>query len=99
MSKTSNTILSFLSGAIVGAVAGILYAPDTGKNTREKLSYKLTHYREKLEEFIDELINAKEHPTSEAKSLGQKVIDEAKEKAESLLEDVDQLIEQIKSEK
>jgi gas vesicle protein len=78
----------------------ILYAPDKGTNTREKLSFQLDKYREMLRELIDDFVSGRETPlTSEAKSQGQKVVDEAKSKAEQLLEDVDDLLEQIRGKK
>ena len=53
-----------------------------------------------MEELIDDFVSGRETPlTSEAKSQGQKVVDEAKNKAERLLEDVDDLLEQIKGKK
>ena len=97
MSKKSGALLSFLSGAALGVVLGILYAPDKGINTREKLTFKLGKYRDVLEQFISDLVEGKETPlTSEAKSQGAKVVSEAKNKAERLLEDVDELLSQIK---
>lgn len=98
--KGGNTLLAFLFGAAAGTVIGILYAPDKGTNTRERLSFKLDKYREILQEVIDDFVSGKETPlTSEAKSQGQKVVDEAKNKAERLLEDVDELLEQIRGKK
>jgi gas vesicle protein len=98
MSKTSNTLLSFLLGATTGAIVGILYAPDKGSNTRDKVTYRLDKYKIMLEKLLEDLINGKDIPQSAAKSQGQKVIDDAKERAEQLLEDVDNLIESIKKE-
>lgn len=98
--KTENTLMAFLFGAAAGAVLGILYAPDKGTNTREKLSFQLDKYRSMLQELINDFVSGKETPlTSEAKSQGQKVVDEAKNKAERLLEDVDELLEQIRGKK
>jgi len=98
--KSGNTLLTFLFGAATGAILGILYAPDKGTATREKLSYQLDKYRSMLQELINDFVSGKETPlTSEAKSQGQKVVDEAKNKAERLLEDVDDLLEQIRGKK
>ncbi len=98
--KRGSTVLAFLVGAATGAILGILYAPDKGSNTREKLSFQLDKYRKMLQEMINDFVSGKETPlTSEAKSQGQKVVDEAKNKAERLLEDVDELLEQIRGKK
>ena len=90
--------MSFLLGAATGAIIGILYAPDKGSNTRDKVSYRLDKYKVMLEDLIQDLINGKQIPQTAAKSEGQKVIDDAKERAEQLLADVDNLIEHIKKE-
>ena len=98
--KGSSTLLAFMMGAVTGAMLGILYAPDKGSNTREKLSFQLDKYRKMLQDLINDFVSGKETPlTSEAKSQGQKVVDEAKNKAERLLEDVDDLLEQIRGKK
>lgn len=38
MSNSSNTLLALITGCAIGAVYGILYAPDKGVNTRKKLA-------------------------------------------------------------
>jgi gas vesicle protein len=97
MSKKGNTLITFLAGAAVGAILGVLYAPDKGSVTREKLSFRLDKYKKMLEEFLNDLMTGKDSPlTSEAKSQGERVVSEAKGKAERLLEDVDELLEQLR---
>ncbi len=95
--KSSNTLLAFLTGAATGAILGILFAPDKGANTRDKLSFKLDSYKKMLEDLVEDLVQGKEIPLSAAKTEGEKVVNDAKEKAEKLLEDVDELIGHIKS--
>lgn len=95
MSKSTNTIFAFALGAGVGAALGILFAPDTGANTRDRLSFKLSKYKKELEEIIGDLVEGKEIHLNEAKTEGKRVISEAKNKAENLLNDVNKLIDQI----
>jgi len=96
MSRTSNSLIAFLTGCITGAAMGILYAPDKGEVLRTQLTYRLSKYREKLQEVIADLVDKKDQPDSMARTEGERVVNDAREKAEKLLEDVDRLMAQIK---
>ncbi len=95
MSKSSNSLIAFLIGAGIGTSIGLLFAPDTGTNTRDKLSFKLSKYQKELEDLVEDLMEGKETHLNEAKTEGKRVISEAKNKAENLLNDVNKLIDQI----
>ena len=104
MSRSSKSFISFLAGLAAGTAIGILYAPEKGEVTRDKLANKLSKYRVQLEDFIADLIERGDEVAtemsggnSEAKAEGQKVVNEARQKAERLLEDVENLMNQIKS--
>ena len=97
MSRSSKTLWAFIVGAAAGAVVGILYAPDKGENTRNKLYFQLNKYRDQLKQLINDIVDGKEIPDSMAKSEGKKVVNDTKIKAEKLLEDVEKMMSQIKS--
>ncbi|MES2795200.1 MAG: YtxH domain-containing protein [Bacteroidota bacterium] len=97
MSKSSRSFWAFLLGAATGATIGILYAPDKGENTRDKLAFQLQKYRDQLKSLIEELVDGNEMPESMAKSESKKVVSDARQKAERLLSDVESLMGQIKS--
>lgn len=99
MNKSGNFLVGLLSGALAGAVIALLYAPDNGKNTRDKLSYRLNHYLEDLNDLIDQLKEEKKNLVSEAKEKGDKVVIEAKEKAEDLIKEAEALLNNIESAK
>lgn len=99
MGKKTSNLLAFVSGAAVGAAAGILFAPEKGRETRSWLSYRLEKYRDTLSDLLEQLVEDRNLVTSTAKSEGQRVIQDAKEKAERLLGDVDSLINEINSRK
>jgi gas vesicle protein len=97
MSKGTTALFAFLSGITAGVAIGVLYAPDKGKNTRDRLSYQLTKYRDQLKEYIEAMVENRDMPLSYAKSEGERVVNDAKERAEKLLGDVEDLIGQIKT--
>ncbi len=97
MSKSSRSFWAFVVGAAAGAVIGILYAPDKGENTRNKLYYQLNKYRDQLKQLINDIVDGKEVIETSAKSEGKKVVQDAKIKAEKLLEDVEKMMTQIKA--
>lgn len=53
-SNTGQTLIALLTGAAIGAGLGILYAPDKGSNTRDKLSKEAKRAQKKLNKQIKE---------------------------------------------
>lgn len=97
MNKGTVSFLSLITGAALGLAVGVLFAPDKGSNTRGRVSYNLFRFKASLEDLLNEL-QSEDLPESAARSEGERVILDAKSKAEELLRDVDALIGQIKKE-
>lgn len=96
MSRIGRDLTFLVAGAATGAILGLLYAPDKGKITRDRLSFRLSKYREQIEQMITDLMDSADLPENLSKNEGQRVVNDAREKAERLLEDVDRLMAQIK---
>lgn len=59
--SASKVLLGMVAGFTIGAAVGILLAPDSGENTRQRLLSKGEDFaadlRSKFDEFLDEFIN------------------------------------------
>lgn len=73
MNTGQKILLSFLAGVGVGAVAGLLIAPDSGKETRKKLAQKagdiktsISTQMTKLTDKVNELTKKGDAKTVEA---------------------------------
>jgi len=68
--ETSNVLLGFLVGAVAGGVAALLFAPSSGRETRQKIVDGLGHTREKLSE---EMEHAKEYAKTHKEAVKEGV--------------------------
>lgn len=98
MSKSKDFTLGLISGALVGSVIALLYAPDKGSNTRDVLSYRLSNYLDELTHLIDKLSEEKES-ISEAKRKGDLVVEDARHRAEDLIKEAEELLDTIEETK
>ncbi|WP_080058551.1 YtxH domain-containing protein [Spirosoma aerolatum] len=96
MNRLGRDLTFLVTGIAVGSLFGLLYAPDKGKITRDRLSFRLSKYREQINALLQDLGGSTDQPENSSKNEGQRVVNDAREKAERLLEDVDRLMAQIK---
>ncbi|TVR18892.1 MAG: YtxH domain-containing protein [Balneolaceae bacterium] len=100
MSRTSKGfIIGFISGAALGTAAALLYAPDSGSNTRGKLSYRVSAYGDEINHLIKKLKAEKEKFTSDAKQKSDDVVTDAKKRADDLIKEAEALLDNIEKTK
>ena len=54
---SSKILVGFLAGAAVGALAGILFAPDKGSNTRRKIADKSGDIKDSVKNSYNDFVD------------------------------------------
>ncbi|MFO7938155.1 MAG: YtxH domain-containing protein [Bacteroidales bacterium] len=73
----TTALLSFLTGAAAGAVTGVLFAPDKGSRTREKIKHQASQTYHDVGEGFDSKV-------TELKSEISTLVDEMKQRVSDL---------------
>ena len=77
MKDSGKVVTALLAGLAAGAVLGLLFAPEKGSDTRDKLNDSLTDLgdaiKERAEQQIDQLNDLKEKLLAAVKSKSAKV--------------------------
>jgi gas vesicle protein len=92
---TKGFALGLLTGAALGSVIALLYAPDKGENTRDKVSFRLRSYLDELNVLTTRIREEKKDLVSEAKQRGSEVVLEAQQRAEDLINEAEELLRSI----
>jgi len=71
--QATSNIAWFLTGAFIGAAAAILYAPQSGKDTRKLISEKTQQGREAVESAGQDIADA----SKDMFERGRKLVDDA----------------------
>jgi gas vesicle protein len=83
MKKSGKVLLGVLAGVAVGAILGILFAPDKGVKTRKKISKKGEDYaealKEKFNEFLESISEGFEMVSEDASEIGDQAIGESED--------------------
>ena len=81
-----------MAGVSTGAAIALLYAPDTGQNTRDRLSFQLNKYLDKLKELLNRANEARDPNAAMHTDLNA----EDSQRARELLREVESLLEDVK---
>ncbi|MBN8859444.1 MAG: YtxH domain-containing protein [Sphingobacteriales bacterium] len=76
MKADSKVLLGLLAGAAIGAIAGILFAPDKGSETRKKIAKNTNEMGETLKssfnDFVDSVKDKYRHAKHEVEEVAEK---------------------------
>ena len=86
--KNSDVVVGILGGLAVGAILGILFAPDKGSNTRRKIAEKGTDLKDNLKGNFNDFVVSIEDQYSNFTSNAEDVIEEGKSKLERMSNDI-----------
>lgn len=67
MKADSKVLLGLLAGAAIGAIAGILFAPDKGSETRNKISKSTSDLGDKLKHTFNDFVDTVKDKYTQAK--------------------------------
>lgn len=76
--SSSKIVVGFLAGAAVGALAGILFAPDKGSNTRKKIANKTGDLTDSVKNSFSDFIDSVKETYAGAEDKAEKFADKAK---------------------
>lgn len=78
----------FIIGALIGGMAALLFAPDKGRNTRDKMMQTVKHFRDNTSEKVNSAKNAAKNGLDETREktadVAQNVADRLSEKSSEI---------------
>lgn len=76
--KSGNVVLGIVSGLAVGAILGVLFAPDKGSNTRKKIARKSNEFKDTVKESFNDFLTSVEDQYHNLTSKAEEMVEEGK---------------------
>jgi gas vesicle protein len=88
----ANFIVGALIGAFVGVIAGLWFAPQSGKETQRRLRKEAIRLRQQLGDSVDGARAEIEHVAENAKTTAQATVEEAAHKVDRAVQNGQQAV-------
>jgi gas vesicle protein len=83
----SKTLLGFIAGISAGAILGVLFAPDKGSSTRDKIAQKTNDLGDSVKESFGDFIDNLKNSVSKTKEQAEDTYDNAKNNLKSKVQE------------
>lgn len=94
--STGKVVLGALAGLAVGAIAGILFAPEKGSKTRRQIMNKGTDYVDDLKSKFDEYMDLLTEKFESTKHDAEELMDKGKSRYDDVKKEVKHAVSDFK---
>lgn len=89
-------LIGFLTGAAVGSIVALLFAPKSGKELRKDIKNKSQDLIEDADEYLMKAKDKASQLINEGKKKSEKLVSETKEKVDTLLGEAERILTEAK---
>ncbi|WP_299334151.1 YtxH domain-containing protein [uncultured Psychroserpens sp.] len=101
MGKDSSTILGILAGTAIGATLGILFAPDKGSSTRQRIADEAINTKDKLAEkagvLKESVVNTVTNKKDTLDTQLETILSDASHKADDVITSLEKKLSELKA--
>jgi len=90
-------LIGLLIGGAIGAIAGLLFAPKSGRELRQDIKNKSDEYLDDAERYVADARTKAKYLINEGKKRSERLISDAKTKSDELLKDAEKIFSDAKS--
>lgn len=94
---SGNFVTGLFIGLVAGSVIALLSAPQSGQETRHKISEKTTEFKDRANDTIDDVLIQAEEAVGQARHMTAKTIERARERINTLQGQGNKMVDEQKA--